>query len=102
MSDVHWDNPHFQNHKYNKWRAYSQAKSANALFALGLNQKWQSDGVRAFSLHPRRIFTPLQRHLTDDEMVARGWKNADGTIFEAIQKMFKSPEQGGQRHFGGQ
>ncbi len=94
MSDVHWDDPHFNDHDYDKWQAYGQAKSANALFALGLDQKWQSDGVRAFSVHPGGIFTPLQRHLSDEEMAVLGWKNPDGTIPEAVQKMFKSPEQG--------
>ncbi len=94
ISDVHWDDPHFQTHDYDKWQAYGQAKSADALFALGLDKRWQDDGVRAFSVHPGGILTPLQRHLPDDEMVALGWKNADGTVPERVQKMFKSPEQG--------
>ena len=54
----------------------------------------QEHGVRAFSVHPGGIFTPLQRHLPEEEMVALGWKNADGTIPEAIAAMFKTPEQG--------
>lgn len=95
ISDVHWDDPHFNTHEYDKWQAYGQAKSANALFALGLDQRWQADGVRAFSVHPGGIFTPLQRHLPDAEMVILGWKNADGSIPEAVQKMFKTPMQGG-------
>lgn len=95
MSDVHWEDPHFYEHEYDKWQAYGQSKSANALFALGVDLNWQSDGVRAFSVHPGGIFTPLQRHLPDEEMVALGWKNADGTIPERIQQMFKTPEQGG-------
>ncbi|MCA8905228.1 MAG: oxidoreductase, partial [Hyphomonas sp.] len=33
-------------------------------------------------------------HLTDEEMVALGWKAADGTIPPAVQAMFKTPEQG--------
>ena len=95
ISDIHWDDPHFNKHDYDKWQAYGQAKSANALFALGLDRQWQADGVRGFSVHPGGIFTPLQRHLTDEEMVVLGWKNADGTIPPAVQAMFKTPEQGG-------
>ncbi|PHR58639.1 MAG: oxidoreductase [Robiginitomaculum sp.] len=95
VSDVHWDDPHFNTHDYDKWQAYGQAKSANALFALGIDNKWQGDDVRAFSVHPGGIFTPLQRHLPEEEMVAMGWKNPDGTMPERIAKMFKSPEQGG-------
>jgi NAD(P)-dependent dehydrogenase (short-subunit alcohol dehydrogenase family) len=94
MSDVHWDDPHFKEHEYDKWQAYGQAKSANALFALGADRKWDSYGVTAFGVHPGGIFTPLQRHLPDEEMVALGWKNADGTVPERIAAMFKTPEQG--------
>ncbi len=93
-SDIHWDDPHFHSHDYEKWAAYGQAKTANALFALGVDAHWQGDGVRAFAVHPGGIFTPLQRHLTDEEMVAMGWKAADGTIPPAVAAMFKTPEAG--------
>ncbi|HHL42348.1 MAG TPA: SDR family NAD(P)-dependent oxidoreductase, partial [Hellea balneolensis] len=95
ITDIHWDDPHFHSHDYDKWQAYGQAKSANALFARGLDARWKNDDVRAFSLHPGGIFTPLQRHLSEEDMVALGWKNADGSIPDGIKAMFKSPEQGG-------
>lgn len=94
MSDVHWDDPHFVSHDYDKWQAYGQAKTADALFALGLDRRWAADGVRAFSVHPGGIFTPLQRHLSEEEMVALGWKNADGSLPERVAALFKTPEQG--------
>ncbi|WP_300390156.1 oxidoreductase [Henriciella sp.] len=94
LTDVHWDDPHFREHDYDKWQAYGQSKSADALFANGLNRKWGEHGVKAFSAHPGGIFTDLQRHLPDEEMVQLGWKNPDGTIPEQVQKMFKTPEQG--------
>ena len=94
MTDVHWDDPHFKSHDYDKWQAYGQAKSANALFAKSVDARGKDYGVRAFSVHPGGIFTPLQRHLPEEEMVALGWKNADGTIPPAIEAMFKTPEQG--------
>ena len=93
-SDVIWDDPHYTTRTYDKWEAYGQAKSANALFALGVDMLGRDVGVRAFSVHPGGIFTPLQRHLTDEEMAALGWKNPDGTIPAAVQAMFKTPEQG--------
>ena len=92
--DVLWDDPNFDNTEYEKWRAYAQAKSANALFALGADRRWQDKGIRSFSVHPGGIFTPLQRHLPDEEMVALGWKNPDGSVPPAVAAMFKSPEQG--------
>lgn len=93
-SDVLWDDIHFQNSDYDKWMAYAQAKSACALFALGLDRRRRDVGVRAFSVHPGGIFTPLQRHLPEEEMVALGWKNPDGTLPEMIEAMFKTPAQG--------
>ena len=55
---------------YEKWSAYGQAKTANALFAVELDRRGREHGVRAFSLHPGGIMTPLQRHLSKEEMVA--------------------------------
>lgn len=92
--DVNWVDPHYKTQDYDKWGAYASAKSANALFAIGIDRRGQAYGVRGFSVHPGGIFTPLQRHLPDQEMVALGWKNADGTIPEAVHRMFKTPEQG--------
>ncbi|MEM6709019.1 MAG: oxidoreductase [Pseudomonadota bacterium] len=92
--DVLWDDPHFKDTSYDKWRAYAQAKSANALFALGADNRWQAQGIRAFSVHPGGIFTPLQRHLSDEEMTALGWKNADGSVPPQVAALFKTPEQG--------
>ena len=93
-SDVIWDDPHYEHRAYDKWEAYGQSKSANALFALGMDLNHRDDGIRAFSVHPGGIFTPLQRHLSDEEMVALGWKAADGSIPPQVQAMFKTPEQG--------
>lgn len=92
--DVNWSDPHYKTSAYDKWNAYASAKSANALFAIGVDTRGKEFGVRAFSVHPGGIFTPLQRHLPDEEMVALGWKNADGTVPPAVQAMFKTPEQG--------
>ena len=91
---VQWEDPHYLKSDYNKWQAYAQSKSANALFALGADRKWQAFGVTAFSVHPGGIFTPLQRHLQLDEMVALGWKNPDGSIPPRVATLFKTPQQG--------
>ena len=80
----------FEHREYDKWTAYGQAKSANALFALELDRLGQASGVRAFSVHPGGIKTPLQRHLTMEEQIAMGWFDAEGNLSE----VFKSPEQG--------
>jgi NAD(P)-dependent dehydrogenase (short-subunit alcohol dehydrogenase family) len=89
-SGIRWDDVQFE-HGYDKWLAYGQAKTANVLFALHLDGLGERDGVRAFSLHPGGILTPLQRHLAKDEMVAFGWIDEDGNV---IARGFKTPEQG--------
>jgi NAD(P)-dependent dehydrogenase (short-subunit alcohol dehydrogenase family) len=84
------DDVNFERREYDKWTAYGQAKSANALFALRLDRIGAMFGVRAFSLHPGGIKTPLQRYLTMEEQVAMGWYKPDGSLID----IFKSVEQG--------
>jgi NAD(P)-dependent dehydrogenase (short-subunit alcohol dehydrogenase family) len=84
------DDPNFERRDYDKWLAYGQAKSANALFALYLDKLGEPHGVRAFAVHPGGIMTPLQRHLAIEEQVKMGWIDAEGKVNEA----FKSAEEG--------
>ncbi|MYS24824.1 NAD(P)-dependent dehydrogenase, short-chain alcohol dehydrogenase family, partial [Streptomyces sp. DvalAA-14] len=76
-SPIRWDDVDFTG-GYDKWQAYGQAKTANALFARHLDTLGRPAGVRAFSVHPGGILTPLQRHLSRQEMVDFGWIDADG------------------------
>lgn len=84
------DDLHFEHRPYDKWLAYGQAKSANALFALHLDTLGEAHKVRAFAVHPGGIATPLQRHLTLDEQKAMGWYDEAGTL----NPMFKTPAEG--------
>lgn len=93
-SDIRWDDIHFEKDPYEKWDAYGQAKTANALFALGLDLKYRDQGLRAFSVHPGGILTPLQRHMAVEEMMAMGWTDAEGNISEQAKGMFKTTTQG--------
>jgi NAD(P)-dependent dehydrogenase (short-subunit alcohol dehydrogenase family) len=90
-SRIRWDDIQFER-GYDKWEAYGQAKTANVLFAVQLDALGKDAGVRAFALHPGGILTPLQRHLTKEEMVGAGWIDEDGNLIAADQ--FKTPEQG--------
>ena len=87
---MRWDDVQFTR-GYDKWLAYGQSKTANALFALHLDKLGREHGVRAFSLHPGKIFTPLQRHLTRAEMTAAGWLDASG---QPADPSFKTVQQG--------
>ncbi len=89
-SGILWEDVQFE-HGYDKWQAYGQAKTANALFAVQLDRFGRSVGVRAFAVHPGGIMTPLQRHLPKEEMVALGWIDEAG---KPVNTSFKTPEQG--------
>ncbi len=93
-TDVLWDDINFESTEYEKWTAYAQSKTANALFALGLDMKYREQGIQAFSVHPGGILTPLQRHLPNEEMQALGWTDAQGNISKEAAAMFKSTTQG--------
>jgi NAD(P)-dependent dehydrogenase (short-subunit alcohol dehydrogenase family) len=92
-SSMRWDDVQFE-HGYDKWEAYGQAKTANVLFAVELDRLGADAGVRAFSLHPGGIMTPLQRYLPREEMVALGWLDEQGNPTPEAAAQFKTPEQG--------
>ena len=91
---VNFEDINFEKTPYEKWTAYAQAKTANALFALGLDMKYADQGLRAFSVHPGGIMTPLQRHLENEEMIALGWLDENGNLSELAAALFKSTTQG--------
>jgi NAD(P)-dependent dehydrogenase (short-subunit alcohol dehydrogenase family) len=90
IAPVDFDDIHFERRPYQKWQAYGQAKSANALFALGLNDRLAHQGITANAVHPGGIMTGLQKYLPLEEMRAMGWLKADDSPLD----IFKTPEQG--------
>ena len=94
MADIRWDDIQFESGEYDKWQAYGQAKTANALFANALSRRLADKDALAFSVHPGGIFTPLQRHLPQEEMIAFGWLDENGEPTEMAKAGFKTPEQG--------
>ena len=89
FSGIRWDDLNWTA-GYDKWQAYGQAKTANVLFAVELDRRGQDEGVRAFAVYPAGVRTPLQRHLTDQEMRDLGWYDDQGHL----APLFKTPEQG--------
>jgi NAD(P)-dependent dehydrogenase (short-subunit alcohol dehydrogenase family) len=89
-SDIVWDDIHFRNRPYEKWSAYGQSKTANALFALGATAQWAKYGIYSNAVMPGGIMTGLQENLTQAEMQALGWIDDKG----APNPGMKTPEQG--------
>jgi len=94
ISGIRWDDIHFRTTAYEKWQAYGQSKTANALFANALSRRLKASGGLAFAVHPGGIFTPLQRHLSVEEQVRLGWINPDGSPSALAKAGFKTTEEG--------
>ncbi|MFD7293028.1 SDR family NAD(P)-dependent oxidoreductase [Streptomyces sp. NPDC059897] len=90
LTGIRWHDPHFRT-GYDEWLAYGQAKTANALFAVHLDAFGKDDGIRAFALHPGKIITGLQREMTLQAQIDRGWVDEHGTV---VGDGFKTPSQG--------
>lgn len=84
----------FQRRAYDKWLAYGQAKTANALFAVALDARGAEHGIRAYSVHPGSILGPLARHLTREEIDQFGALNADGSAVVDPARDRKNSQQG--------
>ena len=93
FSGICWDDIHFDNN-YDKWVSYGQSKTAASLFSIELDKRYKDKNIRSFAVHPGGIFTPLQRHLQQEEMVAMGWMKEDGSLSDLAKAGFKSPTQG--------
>ncbi|MEU8890122.1 SDR family NAD(P)-dependent oxidoreductase [Streptomyces sp. NPDC048442] len=89
LSEIRWDDLHFRT-GYDRWLAYAQSKTANALFALHLDSLGPDNGIRSFAVHPGSILTPLQRHIPREDWHAQGWTTEDGSPAAG----FKTPQQG--------
>lgn len=70
MSGVDFDDIGFRQRDYNKWVSYGQSKTANILFAVGLDQRLRDRGIRAYAVHPGVIETELGRHMGEEDRAA--------------------------------
>ena len=93
LSGIQWEDVHFEE-SYDKWKAYGQSKTAASLLAVEISERMKDEGIKTYSVHPGGIFTPLQRHLEKEEMIALGWLGEDGELSEMAAANFKSPTQG--------
>ncbi|MGC1301843.1 MAG: oxidoreductase [Caulobacteraceae bacterium] len=93
-SAVDFDDPNFLRRAYEPWQAYGQSKTANILFAIGLDRRGETHGVRAVSLHPGAILTPLARHMSQDLIRTAGAIDDEGRPVIDPANDRKTVEQG--------
>ena len=71
FSDVNLEDPNFEKTPYEPFAAYGRSKTANILFAVALDARHRSRGIRATAVHPGVIQTELARHIDGEELRAR-------------------------------
>jgi NAD(P)-dependent dehydrogenase (short-subunit alcohol dehydrogenase family) len=89
-SDLVLDDLNYEGRNYDPWEAYGQSKTANALFAVELSERYGGEGIWANAVMPGGILTGLQRHMSVEAQREAGFIDADGTP----NALFKNVEQG--------
>jgi NAD(P)-dependent dehydrogenase (short-subunit alcohol dehydrogenase family) len=89
-SGMHFEDLNFRERAYEPFSGYGQSKTANALFAVGLTERYAAHGITANAVMPGGIMTGLQKHMSRDAKLALGWIDEAGTP----NPRFKSTEQG--------
>ena len=94
-SPVFLDDPHFEQRQYIPLAGYGQSKTANILFAVALDQREKTHGVRAFSLHPGAIAdTGLGKYIPREQRVAAGVIDEQGKPVRDPARQLKTIGQG--------
>ena len=91
---VDFADPNFEHREYDRWMAYGQSKTANALFAVSLDTVGKPHGIRAFSVHPGGVVTDLIRNMSTEEVRAYGVLDEHGRPIIDPARNMKTPEQG--------
>jgi NAD(P)-dependent dehydrogenase (short-subunit alcohol dehydrogenase family) len=86
-------------HRYSSvlfdFAAYGQSKTANILFAAGLDARAEDAGVRAFSLNPGTIAgTGLGKNIPHENLVSAGIIDPEGNPILDPARQQKTPGQG--------
>ncbi|MBX7542073.1 SDR family NAD(P)-dependent oxidoreductase [Qipengyuania sphaerica] len=87
IAPVDFDDPNFERRDYEKWTSYGQSKTANVLFAVGLEQRLADKGIHAYALHPGGIHTNLGRHMSEEDV-----QNLMARIEKAAEERGEQPQ----------
>jgi len=90
---IRWEDPNFTA-DFNSLAAYTQSKTANVLFAVGLDQRW-GDGIRGYAVHPGVVVgTKLNSAAGDDALRRMGLIDDAGQPIIDPTAGKKTPAQG--------
>lgn len=86
LSPIVFDDILHKTRIYEKWTAYGQSKTANALHVVGLEKRLAGKGIHAFAVHPGAIMTELARHMDKaDEEMMMGRLEAGAFRFKSVE-----------------
>ena len=94
IAPVDFDDPNFDHRPYDKWQSYGNSKTANILFAVGLEERFGSKGIHAVALHPGGIVTNLGRHLDEVDVAQMRERFGDPEETDKPQSNWKTIPQG--------
>jgi len=95
MAPFNFDDPNFEHREYETLQGYGQSKTANNLFAVGLDYRGKNVGVRSFAVHPGAVNgTDLGRVAPMALFQQMGTHDADGNIYPEVAKKLKTVTQG--------
>ena len=83
---VLFDDPAFAFVPYTPFVGYGQSKTANVLFAVEANRRWQRDGITVNAVMPGGIATRLQRHIDPEELARARREAGAGAELKTIEQ----------------
>jgi NAD(P)-dependent dehydrogenase (short-subunit alcohol dehydrogenase family) len=99
FSPVMFDDINFERRAYDPFKAYGQSKTANILFAVGLDGRGKDEGIRAFALHPGGIAgTNLGTHVGLEMLKKTGFVDENNRPVVDLSRDLKSVPQGAATH----
>jgi NAD(P)-dependent dehydrogenase (short-subunit alcohol dehydrogenase family) len=93
-ADVDLNYPNFERSPYDPLVAYRRSKTAMILFAVALDQRRRSEGVRAMAVHPGAVLTDTTQKLIEAQPGAASaftWKTAAQGAATPIWAAFVAP-----------
>jgi NAD(P)-dependent dehydrogenase (short-subunit alcohol dehydrogenase family) len=95
FSGIRFSDPNFtEEGSYAPFKGYGQSKTGNILFAVALNKRLASKGLRAYALNPGSIQTNLGVHMTP-ELAEYAMQTIFGRSFdETSASEYKTLQQG--------
>jgi len=99
FSPVVFEDINFEHRDYHPFQAYGQSKTANILFAVGLDRRGKDQGIRAFALHPGGIAgTNLGTHVGIEMLKKTGFVDENNRPVVDLARDLKSVPQGAATH----